>query len=99
MEMVPEQSKSGSKSLQHGGFPGGHPARYWRRPTGLDFGDRTRTGTFPVVWSQTKGAGYKLLHGSNDALSRLEAKQASGLIAVVTKCQLHLGYLTKGLQS
>ena len=22
MEMVPEQSKSGSKSLQHGGFPG-----------------------------------------------------------------------------
>ena len=28
MEMVPEQSKSGSKSLQHGGFQGGHPARY-----------------------------------------------------------------------
>ena len=45
------------------------------------------------------GAGEKLLHGSNDALRRLEAKQASGLIAVVTKCQLHLGYLTKGLQS
>ena len=28
MEIVPEKSKSGSKSLQHGGFPGGHPARY-----------------------------------------------------------------------
>ena len=34
-----------------------------------------------------------------DALSRLEAKQASGLFAVVTKLQLHLGYLTKRLQS
>ena len=28
VEIFPEQSKSGSKSLQHGGFPGGHPARY-----------------------------------------------------------------------
>ena len=28
MEIFPEQSKSGSKILQHGGFPGGYPARY-----------------------------------------------------------------------
>ena len=28
MEIFPEQSKSGSKSLQHGRLPGGHPARY-----------------------------------------------------------------------
>ena len=27
------------KRLQHGLFPGGNPAKFWRRPTGLDFGD------------------------------------------------------------
>ena len=51
-----------------------------------------------MVWSKTKGPGEKLLNRSNTALSRLEAKQARRLIAVVAKLQLHLGYLTKGFQ-
>ena len=37
-------------SLQHLLFPGGHPSRYWAGPTLLNFGDRTRTGAFSVVW-------------------------------------------------
>ena len=39
-----------SKSLQHLLFPGGHPSKYWAGPTLLNFGDRTRTGAFSVVW-------------------------------------------------
>ena len=39
------------RSLQHLLFPGGHPSKYWAGPTLLDFGDRTRTGVFNVVWS------------------------------------------------
>ena len=38
------------KSLQHLLFPGGHPSKYWVGPTLLNFGDRTRTGVFSVVW-------------------------------------------------
>ncbi len=36
--------------LQHQVFPGGHPSKYWRGPIGLNFGDLTRTGAFPMVW-------------------------------------------------
>ena len=32
------------KSLQHQVFPGSHPPKYKRGPTGLNFGDRKRTG-------------------------------------------------------
>ena len=39
------------ESLQDGVFPGGHPSKYLPRPMGLNFGDRTRTGVFPMVWS------------------------------------------------
>ena len=46
-----------------------------------------------------KGTGEKLLNRSDTALSRLEAKQGSCFIAALTKLQLHLGYVTKGLQS
>ena len=42
-----------SKSLRHRGFPGGTPSKYYSGPTMLDFRDRTRTGVFIVVWSQT----------------------------------------------
>ena len=31
-------------------FPGGHPSKYYPGPTMLNFGDRTRTGVFIVVW-------------------------------------------------
>ena len=34
-------------SLQYEVFPGGQPSRYYPRPTGFDFGDRTRPGFFP----------------------------------------------------
>ena len=42
-----------SKSLRHREFPGGTPSKYYPGPTMLDFRDRTRTGVFIVVWSQT----------------------------------------------
>ncbi|KAG8233045.1 hypothetical protein J437_LFUL004266 [Ladona fulva] len=35
---------------QHPVFPGGHPSKYYPGPTMLNFGDRTRTGVFIVVW-------------------------------------------------
>ena len=35
------------KSLQYDVFPGGQPSRYYPRPTGFDFGDRTSPGFFP----------------------------------------------------
>ena len=79
--------------------PVGKRKRFGSRPTGLDFGDWTRTGTFRVAWSYTKAAGQKLLNGSVAAVGRLEAKQGRRVFAVVTKLQLHLGYLTKGFQS
>ena len=41
------------ESLQHEVFPGSQPSKYYFRPTGLDFGDQTRTGYFLVVWSYT----------------------------------------------
>ena len=35
---------------QHPVFPGGHPSKYWLDSTLLNFGDRTRTGVFNVIW-------------------------------------------------
>ena len=35
------------KSLQYEVFPGSQPSRYYPRPTGFDFGDRTSPGFFP----------------------------------------------------
>ena len=32
-------------------IPRWSPSQVLHRPAGLDFGDRARTGTFPVVWS------------------------------------------------
>ena len=40
-----------NNSLRHSVFPSGHPSKYWPSPTLLNFGDRTRTGVFNVVWS------------------------------------------------
>ena len=42
------------KSVRHRVFLGGLPAKYFPSPTGLNFGDRTRTGVFPVVWPYAK---------------------------------------------
>ena len=42
-----------SKSLRHREFPGGLPSKYYSGPTMLDFRNRTRTGVFIEVWSQT----------------------------------------------
>lgn len=50
-EVVRERKAQKGSSLQHLLFPGGHPSKYWAGPTLLDFGDRTRTGVFNVVWS------------------------------------------------
>ena len=50
------------KSLEHGVLTSGLPAKYSPRPTGLDFGDRTRTGTFPLVWSETRETLESLLN-------------------------------------
>ena len=38
---------------QHPVFPGGLPSKYWRGSTLLNFGDRTRTGVFNVIWPLT----------------------------------------------
>ena len=35
------------KSLQYEVFPGGQPSRYYPRPTGFNFGDRTSPSFFP----------------------------------------------------
>ena len=35
------------KRVQHEVFPGGQPSKYYPRPTGFDFGDRTSPGFFP----------------------------------------------------
>ena len=39
---------------QHPVFPGGHPSKYWRCSTLLNFGDRTRTGVFSMIWPLTR---------------------------------------------
>ena len=41
------------RSQQHPMFPGGHPSKYWRDSTLLNFSDRTRTGVFNVIWPLT----------------------------------------------
>ena len=39
-----------SQGVQHRVFYlDGHPSRYQPRPTGLNFGEQTRTGVFPLV--------------------------------------------------
>ena len=39
-----------SQEVQHRVFyPDGHPSRYQPRPTGLNFGEQTGTGVFPLV--------------------------------------------------
>ena len=45
-----EEEKKKDKSLQHPVFPGGHPSKYYPGSTLLNFGDRTRTGVFNVIW-------------------------------------------------
>ena len=42
------------KCVRHRVLLGGLPAKYFPSPTGLNFGDRTRTGVFPVVWPYAK---------------------------------------------
>ena len=39
---------------QHPVFPGGHPSKYWRGSMLLNFGDRTRTGAFSMIWPLTR---------------------------------------------
>ena len=39
-----------SQGVQHRVFyPDGHPSRYQPRPTGLNLGEQTATGAFPLV--------------------------------------------------
>lgn len=38
-------------SQRHAVFPSGHPSKYYPRPMLLNFGDRTRTGVFSMVWT------------------------------------------------
>ena len=39
-----------SPRVQHGvSYLDGHPSRYQPRPTGLNFGEQTETGVFPLV--------------------------------------------------
>ena len=45
--MLKEKPKR--KCQQHLDFPGGHPSRYYRDPTLLNFGDLTGSGAFSVV--------------------------------------------------
>ena len=43
-----------SQGVQHRVFYlDGHPSRYQPRPTGLNFGEQTGTGVFPLVFSRT----------------------------------------------
>ena len=39
----------GLRNTAQGNYPDGHPSRYYPRPTGLNFGERARTGIFPLV--------------------------------------------------
>ena len=50
-EKIERKKKEKEKCLQHPVFPGGHPSKYWPGSTLLNFGDRTRTGVFNVIWS------------------------------------------------
>ena len=45
-----KNEKKKQKSLQHLGFQGGRPTKYYPGPTRFNFGDRTGTGVFRVVW-------------------------------------------------
>ena len=39
-----------SQEVQHRViYPDGHPSKYQARPTGLNFGEQTGTGVFPLV--------------------------------------------------
>ena len=42
-------SKIKKESLQHRGFPGGHPPKHYPFPTLLNFSDQMSTGAFSVV--------------------------------------------------
>ena len=54
---VQNQNKEWEKKFeyqQHPVFPGGHPSKYWRGSMLLNFGDRTRTGAFSMIWPLTR---------------------------------------------
>ena len=46
-----------AKCQQHPVFPGGLPSKYWRSSMLLNFGDRTRTGVFSMIWPLTRALG------------------------------------------
>ncbi len=56
--------KMKNRSQQHAVFPGGHPSKYLLRPMLLNFGDRTRTGVFSMVWPLTLS--FSLNYSIND---------------------------------
>ena len=53
-KITPKNEKKKFECQQHPVFPGGHPSKYWRGSTLLNFGDRTRTGAFSVIWPLTR---------------------------------------------
>ena len=53
MDANKKEGKKG-KCQQHPVFPGGHPSKYWRGSMLLNFGDRTRTGVFSMIWPLTR---------------------------------------------
>ena len=53
MDANKKEGKKG-ECQQHPVFPGGHPSKYWRGSMLLNFGDRTRTGVFSMIWPLTR---------------------------------------------
>lgn len=47
-------AKKWEKSQRHGVFPGGHPSKYYLRPSMLNFNGQMSIGVFIEVWALTK---------------------------------------------
>ena len=64
---------------QHPVFPGGHPSKYWRGSMLLNFGDRTRTGAFSMIWPLTrKVRADQRFHSFSHSKYFLETRDGAG---------------------
>ena len=73
------------KSLQYEVFPGGQPSRYYPRPTGFDFGDRTSPVFFSLWYDRRQETFVNICH-------IVVPKEKNGQPSTITN---HLQFLTK----
>ena len=78
MDANKKEGKKG-ECQQHPVFPGGHPSKYWRGSMLLNFGDRTRTGAFSMIWPLTrKVRADQRFHSFSHSKYFLETRDGAG---------------------